>query len=100
MTDRDVLLQRALKLESSIEADRERQRRVREIEASLTKEELQSVHDEARMRTIKQIGVKDFEKRLGSYSTMKPHFVREVIGEWYIDQKKPLESRIAEQVEV
>jgi hypothetical protein len=101
MTDRDELLKRALELEISVDNDENRRKQIRSIRESLSEKELQEVEDEARVRTMIEIesaGSKHFMS--SSYSLSKNHHIREVIGEWYIDQQKPIQSRVTDQVEV
>ncbi|MEK7184163.1 MAG: hypothetical protein AAB701_01445 [Patescibacteria group bacterium] len=100
MTDRDKLLQDAYELESSVNAEHLRQDEIRSIKKSLSGTALKVVEDEARVRTMLTFEMDKYRSRTpSSYSMLKSLNVDRVIGEWYIDQKKPLESRVAEQVE-
>jgi hypothetical protein len=100
MTDREALLKKAQEFEVVLNTEDDRLDKIYEIRESLSKNEMNKVEDEARVRAMHQLEKYEEEYRTADrYASRKSLFINQVIGEWYIDQKKPLEARTVEQVE-
>lgn len=100
MTDREMLLKQARHFETVLDADDKRDDQIESIKKSLSEIALREVEDEARVRAMQKLETYDEESRTAlRYDARKRYFFDQVIGEWYIDQKKPIESRTFEQVE-
>lgn len=101
MTNRAALLKQAHEFEAAKNKENARRASISKIRNLLSDNEMRVVDEEAKVRTVLYLesGPKDW--RTGHrYSLHKGRFVDEVIGEWYIDQQKPVESRAVEQAEV